>query len=566
MIRTVPPTTRGQRTAPRGSGIVLAALLMALIAFCFVEMFEFARWLDQSDRFARATEASVLAATQSLSRIVVNDPYWGYVSLSDWPSVGSKTLAKDGKALPVTGINTLIATVRADLLVAKQLQDPYLQQLAEQDSEKLNETINLLNRTLENSLKPSTPGSKFVDMDGNVVKPFEEARHLFVSNLPANEQYQIENFQLHLGWLESGSSTTTHIPEPQVLSEVPNTLQVNHHYIAFKNVPAGGKSFHFAGLGKNTSLVQKDSFKAMTRNMPCSIVCLDTLSQVVASKALTGAKSYTIGTRRCAQPASIEETEPHGWFVLAFPDGRPQEISSIHNLLSSPKLSQAHTALFQSNKGDFPEEGGAELTPVEPNVALQEVVARSFFHWLRSNHGHVRLDSLSDNMDIDFGLFAKDLSPYKCYLLQFDDDGVLHIVVERRNPFERLTVAENQLYSYSPEPMQLSGSRWTVTTRDMVANLGVESGGKHGGQPLTGAPINWCVCDGYREVNLRKLSDAKRGIRAYIVGPTSSDGHITNEEASQFFIDNRTVVQKRLRSELYCGGLCAEVRLASIGR
>src|SRR6516225_9906245 len=75
------------------------------------------------ERYKQALEAAALKAASDLSEIVINDPYFGFISLSDRPPIGHATVAEDGEPVPVHGINTIIATSRLEYLIATEIGD-----------------------------------------------------------------------------------------------------------------------------------------------------------------------------------------------------------------------------------------------------------------------------------------------------------------------------------------------------------------------------------------------------------------------------------------------------------
>ncbi|MFX8700516.1 hypothetical protein ABTM56_20650, partial [Acinetobacter baumannii] len=69
-----------------------------------------------------AIEAAALAAAADLSRIVVNTPEYGFISLSDAAPIGKSTSASDQYYLPVRSINSIIGTCRLENQLAIALK------------------------------------------------------------------------------------------------------------------------------------------------------------------------------------------------------------------------------------------------------------------------------------------------------------------------------------------------------------------------------------------------------------------------------------------------------------
>jgi hypothetical protein len=103
-------------------------------------------------RTQSVVEAAGLVAANDLSRIIINDPNFGYVALSNYPPIGKATCAPDGEPLPVVGINTLVGTVRQNTIIAHELGNVTMISLAETDRTRMEETIKELNATIKAAL------------------------------------------------------------------------------------------------------------------------------------------------------------------------------------------------------------------------------------------------------------------------------------------------------------------------------------------------------------------------------------------------------------------------------
>src|SRR5262249_51716341 len=140
-------------------------------------------WLFlQQQRYQQALEASALKAASDLSEIVINDPYFGFVSLTDRPAIGRATQAPDGEPVPVRGINTIIATARLDYIIATELGNEKMQGFALEDALHARDTAVRLNNALEEALKVN-PKEVPHDMDGNVVRPYSDALNTYNTSL-----------------------------------------------------------------------------------------------------------------------------------------------------------------------------------------------------------------------------------------------------------------------------------------------------------------------------------------------------------------------------------------------
>ena len=136
-------------------------------------------------RVKHALEAAALTCANNLSQIVINDPYWGYISLTDHPPIGSDTMAGDNEPLPVTGINTIIGTTRQELILAHAIGTTEAIGCAMVDVREAKRA----QRDLEDYLRQTLASDKTIarDIDGNSVDPMCEAGRVFSENTREEE-------------------------------------------------------------------------------------------------------------------------------------------------------------------------------------------------------------------------------------------------------------------------------------------------------------------------------------------------------------------------------------------
>jgi hypothetical protein len=105
----------------RGNMIaLLAAITLGLVLVLLIFALRFTRFLGSNQEQRTAIEAAALAAANDISRITIDDPNFGMIALSDFAPVGFDTVAVDKQPTPVRGINTVLATVRVDMIIADQ--------------------------------------------------------------------------------------------------------------------------------------------------------------------------------------------------------------------------------------------------------------------------------------------------------------------------------------------------------------------------------------------------------------------------------------------------------------
>src|SRR6516165_4846024 len=222
--------------------VFILVLVISLVPVALVTAQSALMWRREQS----ALEAAALAAAKDLEKIIVNDPHFGYIALSDYPPCGKATIAGDGEPLPVLSINTVIGTARLETIIANDLGNPELITLAQEDTAAARNAAKLLQDKLISAIQPNN-NYPATDLEGNIVTPYEHARQTYLANCPTatgSIAPRCQDFRLSLGWLNDGSSTVTPIPQPFNSAEVPEKAKVKDRYKAFIDIPAGGESFY----------------------------------------------------------------------------------------------------------------------------------------------------------------------------------------------------------------------------------------------------------------------------------------------------------------------------------
>lgn len=375
--------------SPRAQAGNMLFLIVAAVALLLAVVFfglNYTHILGVSEEHKTAIEAACLAAAKDLTRIVVNDPNYGYISLSDYPAVGPATTAGDGEPLPVMSINTLLGTARLDLLVADSLGNETMRQLARKDADNTKQAVRLLAGVLQKSLEPGgTDLAK--DMDGNPVTPYEDAKQLYERNQPAGSS-AAGSLKLTLGVLSSTSDTITLTPQPADMAQLPPNTEQDGKYRAFINVPASGVDFYFAGISDNPRLVDPHLFAPDDGIKTPSIVLAEADRKYTQYDSEGKPQVSTVHDLACAQPAGFSDSAVPGALSLSFPSGIPPGINSPADLAQNPQLKINKTTLLTPPAGDFPTDTQS-LVPtsvLNPEPTVSEIWATGFYHWVRKGH------------------------------------------------------------------------------------------------------------------------------------------------------------------------------------
>src|SRR5262249_20763229 len=127
---------------------ITAGLMIALVFFAL----NYTRFMGSHNEQRTCIEAASLAAARDLSRVVINDRHFGFVGLSDNPPAsGTQMIAPDNYYMQVESINTIVGTIRMDMIIADQLNDPTMKALAAHDFQYVQAAVNSLNSALNNA-------------------------------------------------------------------------------------------------------------------------------------------------------------------------------------------------------------------------------------------------------------------------------------------------------------------------------------------------------------------------------------------------------------------------------
>ncbi len=426
-------------------------------------------------RAQNVVEAAALIAAQDLSKIVVNDPDFGWVSLSNHPAEGKITRARDGEPLPVLGINTLVGTLRQNAILAQELRNPTISSLVDKDLKSLQATIRRINYKLFVCLSSNSPVA--YDKDGNYVRPLEDVTKFLSQNLPGN--LELKSVKLSLGWLDDGSESSVMMPKPESFAQVSAEDSQAGQYDAFKSVPVAGKNFTFAGLGKQAHLVSNRNFMKADNKHICSIVKVECL--LIPRDDPAG----KITCVACSQPQNLPDQATHGVMTVRFSGQPVAGLYSWRDFLSNASFQDNSVINFDVYGGDFPLDKTARLyksKSAPASATTSEQFAEHLYYWLRNGRLLPRVDAVLSMLNEPFQSRANQI-----YTYQFKDDGSISRSVIDGSDFSRSVVADGQ-ESIMADARTRSGANAIILFRDNVKKLGTRAG-KHGGQPLADYPL-----------------------------------------------------------------------------
>ena len=536
------------------------------------------------DRAKSAVEAAALVAANDLSRVIVNDSDFGYVSLSNFPPNGEATKAPDGEPLPVTSINTLVGTVRQLAILGHEIQNKWISELAEDDRESLQSTIDELNTALNTAVGPSnkdlqsktlvaentttkggkakrqkTVGSSFEKLEDNHGQKIEiekDVADFLKANLPPS--LKLESVEIENGWLSSAARTAVPLPSPSNFAHVEKGQALDNEYRAFVDVPFGDKSYTFAGVGKSSSLVSPADF--------CSADD-DHINSIVKVKAtFTRNSSFKhvlpfgldapgkIEFAAAAQPYSMDDNGPAGVMTMRFCGSTVQGMHTWTDLLEPSNFRDRMTMTYQSIGGDYPIDPLAKMRPSKLDSAdgASQQFAEHLYYWLRNGHLRPRVGAVMDMLSQRFQSRPNDL-----YAYEFKNDGSISRRIIAKSPFPPGVTSEGQV-STTVDTSTTAGLNPIIIFRNNVKRLGIHTGGKHAGQPIAGSPLNWCELAEYGGDDFIAGAVHKGRLATGLTLQNPLDAKSSFKGA-----DGKTVSLQPRRS-YYSGGLAVDIEIGGL--
>lgn len=506
-------------------------------------------------------EAGCLQAANEISRVIIEDPHFGYVSLSNYPPVGKGTCALDGEPLPVVSINNLVATIRQNSIVARELGNNTMIALADEDKRYLDSTVWKLNAALRDALSEK-PRKQWKDIHGNNVEPYKTTYEFLRKSLPPG--YEIDSFRLSNGWLENSGSSSTDIPVPARFSHVESKHIQNGQYKPFIDIDFAGQTYTFAGVGKTSAIVNPALYRKPEREKSrlCSIVKLECRIEPRKMNTPLGvgqSKAKSAPYTACCQPYSIPDAGPKGIMTLRFNNGSVWGMQSWSDLLSESTFRDRRVSIFKAVKGDYPVDPGSRMRKITRRMreSTAQQFAEHLYYWLRNGNSRPRVDSILEMVSESF----KE-GPGAIYAYEFMKDGRISRRILLKDPFPAGVTAEGQVSSTADTQVQ-GGISPVVIFRNNVRYLGNSYGGKHAGQPIAGTPLNWCELGEYGgdEHIAEQLGKGKNVTKLIIDEPESSQ--LTLESAGRSIfrqLDGKNLALQPRRN-YYSGGLAVDIEI-----
>jgi hypothetical protein len=488
------PYTALRNTSGNVLPLVVALFIGVLLAILLFSM-SMIRMIGSHQEQKTAIESAVLAVANDLSKIVVEDPHFGFISLSDAPPVGTATKAGDNYFLQCKSINTLLATIRLDMIVASELNNADLQRSAQLDYSYALQAQDHLLTTLKSAILPGGFGS---DINGNIVVPCQDAVTAYDNNRVRMNGVQSSlvpgSMKLTLGWAD-GLTTNTQIPNPLRLAQLSSSQQENGFYRPFVDAPFAGYSFIFTALSNDSLLTDVNAFKSGAPNLKYSlpdIVKCDADQQFEYKDQYGNSQMQTTHIAGSAQPSCLIDHCPDpGALAVAFPNGTIPDIARLGDLLTNTNLMYSPIDLVQSPlSGDYPTFPLTQVvlpgtTDQHPN--LGQGIDLAFYDWLRRQRTSLDIGSLVKTLNQPLAASLPSTAPQVHYF-QTNTSGAVIETVLPDTPTIALPVSHKQYKVLSGLALRsVTNNFYDIILKDFVNQPGRPVGGIHAGEPFGGS-------------------------------------------------------------------------------
>jgi hypothetical protein len=473
---------------------LLISLLIGVVLVILFFSLSMIRMVGSHQEQKTSIEAAALAGANCLSRIVIEDPNFGLVSLSDSPPVGTATAAGDNYYVEVRSISSILATVRLDMIIADKLKSSAMQQYARTDYQN----ALAAHERLLNAIKAAVaPGATSKDKDGNLLSPYQEAVNAYNSNCMrmngGTASLVPGSFKLTLGWADK-LMTNTQVPTPMQISQVKLTQEGNRCYLPFINIPCSGSAFIFPAVSDDSDIVDLDNYHAGAPDLPYSlpdIVRCDADEQFQYKDEYGRTQVETTHIAACAEPPCLVDHNPNpGALSIAFSAGMIPDIAKPGDLLLNTNLKYAPCDYVQSPlSGDYPQ---APLTQVvlpgasSTHPALGTVMNLAIYDWIRRQRTNIDVASLINAFNQPFNAAMPANLPQDHRYEAQSGGSVTDTVVPDSGL--ALPISQRQYQAISGIALYSLDKRYfDVFVKDFDFAVGRTNGGIHAGEPFGGS-------------------------------------------------------------------------------
>ncbi len=385
------------RTAT-GNVLAFFAVLFILLVILGLFVINYAQTLGTHKEAQNAIDAAALEAAKQISQITVSTEL-GRIGLVDFAGEDPNNPLRKANPVseaPVVAFNTALATVRLDIMIAQDLNNKDMLDLAERDLQTLEHVSDLLAQEIANALKEG----------GQVYNQVKTTYNANDRRMGGPGILVDGSLKLIAGRLQEGQGTTNvPIPQPVDDDEAAKRNSTAGYYKPYVNIPAWGVNIGFAAVGKEPALTDTSKFIGITDSgyaisglrvskLPPTVVKVEAKNEVTGFTGNPEKPKGILHNVACAQAGGQCLSGRSTAYTIGFAGSYPSEaafpVLTVKALLDhqgwqAPK--QPSTWLKATNNV-FPGAPLSDNIPFAKNKPLIQspstALAYGIYDWLRS--------------------------------------------------------------------------------------------------------------------------------------------------------------------------------------
>lgn len=403
-------TANRSRASESIVSIVALVLLSGMITSAYIVA---VHYTAVQGRRQNAVEQAVAVAIEEIQEVTTDDPRFGRIGLAD-RSGGTRVL----------GINTLMASLRLDLLIAERLG---LRNIAAMVNEDL-ESADIVRSKLRERLlqvafaESATNASQGKSIWSRVGKILADSTH--------NTGEKLTTYSVSLGHLTKPLVTTTPAPDFE------QTFSQNDNYLSGIDIAMPhGKPLRFTELRPKMIFVDPTLFTPEPQYLPPSVVRVQATFDLPPQGKTPARK---VVRTACAVLGAPYAAPPAASLLVSFPFGAPPQFDSIRSLLSFSNWTGSGTWL-QATGGKVPGKGHLTSTAEARSESIlpQQAVQVAFYHWLLQSGPSVKIDRVRELLDTPWTIAENETESRQNSALTHETGARSYAVVNQSGPGQK---------------------------------------------------------------------------------------------------------------------------------
>ncbi len=393
-----------KQRSSRGTIIYAVGAFTMIMIIILLFLLSQAQVLKSFQQHQSAAESASLFVAREICSVTIASSV-GQIGLVDLsPSDNRNPFFKQNgntNQVPVTGINTALATVRLDLLIARDLKNDDMITLAQRDLTELKSVGKSLQKAITDLLNQRGANTLF-----------ERTMAIYEQNTnAATGKLRSDSFKILLGQLSKDTTTTdgtTNIPLPVNPDAVAQNNSSGGFYKPYVNIPVKDDSFAFAAIGTEPRLVDNSKFASLSTSgilsqLPPTVIQIQAdhdVTSPVDGSTINGVTDHAVSTAEAGGTLLAARSTVYSLgFAGGFPSTKTFEKLTVRTLLDfdgwRPAKNQQGTWLRNtSSQFHYPAGNGGEgllasqdfrdPTKISTTQSPSTALAYGIYDWLRS--------------------------------------------------------------------------------------------------------------------------------------------------------------------------------------